>query len=312
LQFNNPSHVIFQHYSQSILVEESQTESAKESVPHTLSHGKLDFTKVCIINLGTGTKADASSSRPSFMTKIMPGARNAKFLANIFREIVGDSEGVVDFMTTIDRIKGGCSDVKYERFSANNGVGDIKIDGYKDLDEIDKLTRDYLNIPEVKAKLKRVGEGIAREHLDAQATESRPASLPEPEQELSWPQASAVQLSAVQISAVQPSELPPSEVPPSEAPPPEAPPLEVPPSVVPPSEGPYTPQRPLNHSPSLHTQPSGGTCGSRFERSKLETLDRSPTCTLVGSSPVLPGSPGDSSLKDPSAAKSSQNVVEEI
>jgi hypothetical protein len=216
------------------------------------------------------------------MTKIMPGARNATFLTNIFREIVGDTEGVVDFMTTIDRIRGGCSDVKYERFSANNGVGDIKMDGYKDLDKIDKLTRDYLSILEVKAELKRVGEGIAREHLDARATESRPASLAEPGQEPSPPQPSAVQ------------------------------PTKVPPSVVSPSEGPHTPQRPLKHSQSLHTESSGGICGGRSGRSKVETLDVSPTCTLVGSSPVLSGSPSGSSLKVPSAAKSSQNGVKEI
>lgn len=220
------------------------------------------------------------------MTKIMPGARNATFLTNIFREIVGDTEGVVDFMTTIDRIRGGCSDVKYERFSANNGVGDIKMDGYKDLAEIERLTRIYLDIPQVKAELKRVGGGIAREHLDARATESRPASLAEPGQEPS-PQPSAVQLSEVQ-------------------------PTKVPPSVVSSSEGPHTPPRPLKHSQSLHTESSGGTCGGRSGRSKLETLDVSPTCTLVGLSPVLSGSPSGSSLKVPSAAKSSQNGVKEI
>jgi hypothetical protein len=224
--------------------------------------------------------------------RIMPGVRNATFLRNIFREIVGDSEGVVDFMTSIDGIKGGYPDVEYERFSANNGVGDINMDGYKDLDKIESLTQTYLNNPEVKAELKRVGEGIAREHLDTRATESRPVGLAEPEQELSRPQPSAVRLSEVQPSAVRLSEVQPSE--------------------GPPSEGPHTPQRPPNHSSSLHTQSSGGTCGSRSGRSKLETLDGSPNCTLVGSSPVLSGSPSDSSLEVPSAVKSSQNGVEEI
>jgi hypothetical protein len=128
LQFNNPSHVIFQHYSRSILVEESQMESATEGVPHNLSHGELNFTKVRIINLGTGTKADASSSRPSFMTKITPGARNATFLKTTLKEIAIDSENVVDVMRTIARFKGGRLGIDYERFSADNGVGDIKRD----------------------------------------------------------------------------------------------------------------------------------------------------------------------------------------
>lgn len=190
LQFNNPSHAIFQHYSRSILVKESQTESASESIPHNHSHGELNFTKVRIINLGTGTKADASSTRPNFITRIIPGVRNATSLATTIREIAIGTENVADFMRSIAEIRGGRPDVKYERFSANNGVGGIKMDGYKDLEEIGRLTRMYLDTPKVKADLKRVGEGIAREYLDARDTESRSASLAKPEQELSRLQSS--------------------------------------------------------------------------------------------------------------------------
>jgi hypothetical protein len=185
LQFNNPSHAIFQHYSQSILVKESQTKSATESVPHAPSHGKLNFTKVRIINLGTGTKSDASSTRPSFMTRIMPGARKAALLANIVRGIVTDAEYVAQVMTTLAGIGGGYPHVKFERFSADNGVAGIKMDGYKDLEKIEKWTQIYLDTPKVEAELKRVAGEIAREYLDARAAESRSASLASLEQELS-------------------------------------------------------------------------------------------------------------------------------
>jgi hypothetical protein len=271
LQFNNPSYTIFQHYSRSILVEESQVESATESVPHILSHGELNFMKVRIVNLGTGTKADYPSSRPSFMTKIMPGARSVTFLTTTAKDIVVDTENAADVMRTIARFNGGCLDVKFERFSADNGVGDIKMDGYKYLEEIDRLTRIYLNIPQVKAELKRVGEGIAREYLDARATERRPASLAEPDQELSRQQPSEVQ----------------------------------------PSEGPHTPPRQLNHLPSLHTQSSEGTFGTRSGPSKLETINGSSTRTSVEPPPTPSERLGDSLLKVPSFAKPSQYVDKE-
>jgi hypothetical protein len=267
LQFNNPSHAIFQHYSQSILVKGSQTKSATESVPHAPSHDKLNFTKVRIINLGTGTKADASSTRPSFMTRIMPGARNVTFLANIFRETVVDAELVADTMTSIARIRGGYPDVKYERFSADNGVAGIKMDGYKDLDKIEKWTQNYLDTLKVEIELKRVGEEIAREYLDAQAAESRSVSLASPEQELSRLQ----------------------------------------PSVVQPSDGLHTPQQQLDHPSSFHTQSSDCTIGTRSLTSKPETLDRSSARTLVEAPPMLSERPGGSLLKFPSVTNSSQN-----
>jgi hypothetical protein len=100
------------------------------------------------------------------------------------------------------------------------------MDGHRDLEEIDRLTQIYLDIPQVKADLKRVGEEIAREYLSALATESRPASV----QKLLQLQPS-VQSSDAQSFEVQPSERP------------------------------QTPQRQLNHLPSLHTQSSEGTFG---------------------------------------------------
>jgi len=283
LQFNNPSHAIFQHYGRSILVEESQMGSAAESGPHTPSHGELNFTKVRIINLGTGTKADPPSGRPSFMTKIMPGARNATFLTTTFKEIVVDTENVVDVMTSIAKVKGGCPDIKYERFSADNGVGNIKMDAYKHLEEIERLTLVYLEIPQVKEKLKRVGEGIAREYLDARATESRPESLTE-EDQVSRLQPSEVQSSGVQSSDAQLS-------------------------VVQPSEMPQTPkqQQQRDHPLSLHTQSSNGTFWTRSGSSKLGTLNGSPSRTSVEPSPVPSERLSTSLLNGSSGEKSSQN-----
>jgi patatin-like phospholipase/acyl hydrolase len=130
LHFNNPSHAIFQHYAQPILVEESRRESATEHVPQIISHGTLDFSEVCIVNLGTGTKAGASAGRLSLVGKFVP--QNATLLTAM-KDIVVDSEKDVEAMKTLARFNCG---LKYERFNANNGVGDIGIDRYKELREI--------------------------------------------------------------------------------------------------------------------------------------------------------------------------------
>jgi len=205
------------------------------------------------------------------MTRIMPGARNATFLANAFREIVVDAEYVADFMTSIAGIRGGCPDVKYERFSADNGVSGIKMDRYKDLKKIEKWTQNYLDTPKVEIELKRVGEEIAGEYLDAQATESRSASLASPEQERSRLQPSVVQL----------------------------------------SDDPHTPQQQLDHFSSFHAQSSDCSIGTRSLPSKPETLDRSSARTLVEPRPVLSERPSGSLPKFPLVTNSSQNVNKE-
>jgi hypothetical protein len=57
MEFNNPTHEIFDHYSKLNLVAESRRPSvATEAAVLTTLHGNLDFSEVRFINLGTGTK----------------------------------------------------------------------------------------------------------------------------------------------------------------------------------------------------------------------------------------------------------------
>lgn len=174
LQFNNPSHVIFDHYSQPIHVAESKRASPTETVLHIPNHGDLDFKQVRIVNLGTGTKARASSGILSFLAKIVPGARMVSNVLAILNQIAVDSEDVVRVMRRLASIKDGTPNVTYERFNAN-GVGNIKMDKYKELEKIKTLTQSYLTSPEIQAELSRVAKEIAIDFLHARCMEVHPA-----------------------------------------------------------------------------------------------------------------------------------------
>jgi hypothetical protein len=54
---------------------------------------------------------------------------------------------------------------EYERFSADNRVCFIKMDKYKKLAEIERLTLEYLDTDAIKQRLSRVAEEIARDYL---------------------------------------------------------------------------------------------------------------------------------------------------
>lgn len=196
LQFNNPSHAIFDHYSQSIHVAESKRASPTETVLHIPNHGDLDFKQVRIVNLGTGTKARASSGVPSFLAKIVPGARTVYNVLAILNQIAVDSEDVVRQMRRLASIKDGTPNVKYERFNAS-GVGNIKMDKYKEIEKIRTLTQSYLTSPEIQAELNRVGKEIARDFLHARRMKvclaAPPASQEGKDQVSQRPQASITQ-----------------------------------------------------------------------------------------------------------------------
>ncbi len=81
-----------------------------------------------------------------------------------------NAERVADAMKTIAHVSStGNIRIKYERFSADNGVCFIKMDKYKKLREIEKLTSEYLKSDAVQQKLSRVAEEIAREYLEKQS-----------------------------------------------------------------------------------------------------------------------------------------------
>lgn len=64
----------------------------------------------------------------------------------------------------------GSCDVRYERFSANNGVCYIKMDKFNELGRIITLTQEYLASPGIQQALQILAEDIAKDYLEAHST----------------------------------------------------------------------------------------------------------------------------------------------
>ncbi|MCJ1459826.1 hypothetical protein MMC28_010205 [Mycoblastus sanguinarius] len=109
---------------------------------------------------------------------LMPGfIRMAWFLKMTLTEFADNSEMTAERMREIAYTSSGSTiDMDYKRFSADNGVCNIKMDKYKALDRIEDLTRQYLEKPETRDKIRKVGEEIAREYLQ----NHRPRAAAEP------------------------------------------------------------------------------------------------------------------------------------
>jgi hypothetical protein len=197
MEFNNPSHAIFDHYSQVVRVAESRRTSVATQAGITVAdHGNLDFTRVRIVNLGTGTKPSGPHGhKPGIFANLTPPAfRMAAFLRKTLTQMAVNSENTAKQMVTLARVSQNTSscNVKYERFSANNGVCYIKLDRLNELETITTLTRRYLESPEIQQALQRVAEDMARDYLEAQIR-MQPTSLTVPDSMPSRAQPPAMQ-----------------------------------------------------------------------------------------------------------------------
>jgi hypothetical protein len=193
IEFNNPSYAIYYHYSEMVRVGGSQRTSIASNAELFVgssgaSHGDLDFSRIRIINLGTGTEPTVSQiSAPGFFAKLLPAPlRMAAFLKRTLTKTATTSERVAGHMRTLARVSelseesSQMAHIKYERFSENSGICYIELDKYEELDEIKAKTRAYLRAPRTRKQLKRVAAEIARDHLDARLPRPRPATLTVP------------------------------------------------------------------------------------------------------------------------------------
>ena len=188
MEYNNPSHAIWCHYSGSDRVAKlMKSSSIPEVASSEVCHGGLNFEVVRVVNLGTGTKTTESSPRQrDRLAKLVPGfIRMTLFLKRILTEFAVNSETIAEAMDGLVAVTNGR--VKYERFSADNGVCYIKMDKYKELDDIGELTSKYLQKDVVQCRLREVGGEIARDYLSKQEpipvinTVAAPTSLSVPD-----------------------------------------------------------------------------------------------------------------------------------
>ena len=165
LEYNNPSHAIYEHYDESLYT----------------GHGNLEFSNIRIINIGTGTKTDQLLlSRTNERIYVPTAYRMFTFLKRTLIEAAVNAERVADQMKTLARTSVSAERVvKFERFSADNGVCFLKLDKYKSLQLIEDLTQTYLESEKVNERLIKLGTDIAREYLQKRRSEVRAVSLNE-------------------------------------------------------------------------------------------------------------------------------------
>ena len=170
MEFNNPSHAIYRHYKGLDRVITSVMTSGNQSfVPGPAwssdCHGGLDFSRLRVVNLGTGTNSSILPPRQQdHLSNLVPAiVKMSLFLKRNLVKFAVDSEKVAETMSTLASSTSNA--VKYERFSADNGVGSIKLDKYKKLEYIENLTLEYLDTDAIQDRLRKVGAEIAMDYL---------------------------------------------------------------------------------------------------------------------------------------------------
>ena len=171
MEYNNPSEFIFEHYTEFDLASASRGRAGNvQEAERGARHAHLDLSSVRFINIGTGDKPKDKPPRKRdvLAENFVPGIiRMGVFLKQTLTEIAVKSEKIAGQMVTLARVSNGDSefDVRYERFSADNGVCYKKLDKYKELDEIEALTMKYINHATTQDRLKALGADIARDYL---------------------------------------------------------------------------------------------------------------------------------------------------
>ncbi|MCJ1360128.1 MAG: hypothetical protein MMC33_010131 [Icmadophila ericetorum] len=161
LENNNPTRAIHKHYGAFWKAQRAQP-SQEEPTSRLARHEDLRFDHVRYINLGTGTKTDDLQRLRDTAFSLLPGAiRMGVFLKQTLTEMAASAEGDADFMALLAPETDGR--IKFERFSADNGVCFIKLYKYRKIDEIRRLTTEYLKKPKIQEEMVRVAGEIADE-----------------------------------------------------------------------------------------------------------------------------------------------------
>ena len=167
LGHNNPSFAIYFHYTAIERKKSTRPMAAPtNSAPHFSPHGDLDCSRVRFTNIGTGAKVNEVEPRKrDLLARLIPGfIRKGVFLKQTLTEIAVNSEEKAEVMRHFQYLNSEI--IEYERFDANHGVSNIKLDDHNALGEIREKTEQYLEEQETKDLLNQVGSAIATDYLN--------------------------------------------------------------------------------------------------------------------------------------------------
>ena len=158
---NNPSFAIYFHYHR---IESKKSAGLGADVPTYAPHGDLDCSSLRFTNIGTGAKAvEVEPGKRDRLATLIPGViRKGVFLKQTLTEIAVDSERIAVIMRTFGHLNE--NDIMYERFDANHGVSNIRLDDHNALRSIQERTEQYLDEQGTKDLLKEVGSAIAKDY----------------------------------------------------------------------------------------------------------------------------------------------------
>ena len=140
--------------------------ASANSAPQFSPHGDLDCSRVRFTNIGTGAKVnEVEPGKRDRLSGLIPGfIRKGVFLKQTLTEIAVNSEEKAEVMRHFQYLNPNI--ILYERFDANHGVSNIKLDDHNALGEIREKTEQYLEEQETKDLLEEVGAAIATDYLN--------------------------------------------------------------------------------------------------------------------------------------------------
>jgi hypothetical protein len=169
---NNPSFDIYTHYKHVQRFDVSP---------------KVDMSKILIINIGTGVdrrrirKSDEQRPR-SLQKQVKRHRQSLTGIANMLRQMKShatNAQAPFYVLKAISRANEGMLDV--HRFSADTGLHKIKLDKYRELKEIERLTTEYIDRPDINRELILVAEKLAQGWTEQNTPGSVPLSVQDDE-----------------------------------------------------------------------------------------------------------------------------------
>ena len=142
--------------------------TSTESAPQFSHHGELDCSCVRFTNIGTGAKVDEvePGKRDRLAGMIPSFIRKGVFLKQTLTEIAVNSEEKVVVLRQFQHLNP--DRIMYERFDANHGVSNIKLDDYNALGKIREKTEQYLDEQRTRDLLEEVGSAIATDYINGE------------------------------------------------------------------------------------------------------------------------------------------------
>ena len=187
VECNNPSFTIWDHYTQGAemrRIRGQRYSQSQETPPPIPTHPGVDFSSCRIVNIGTGSNIDGETPprERDKLASFVPGwILYGIFLKTTLTKVATAADREAYKMKTMQQVRQG--ELVFNRLSASNGVCWIKLDDYLKLDEITRLTNEWLQERKTRDMMLSLANDMAREYLETHPlTNTNAGSAPDPQE----------------------------------------------------------------------------------------------------------------------------------